>query len=178
MRKRILLAVVCLPLLFISGGGIAATMVYVSEDYVELRADKGGWSDPVATLNKGAALEVFAGDDEEETSYYRVRVASGDQQGVEGYIDKSLVTLRQPEEGDWGQLAGYFGDTEASAEGDVAAAKGGFGEQYAQNCGYDLAAVFKMDETRKEIGREDIHAFMREGGVGIYQPRGRRGGGR
>ncbi len=178
MMKRVLAGALCLLLLFIGAGTIAARVVYVNEDYVELRADKGGWSDPVATLNKGAALEVLEGEGDDETSYYRVRVMAGDEEGVEGYVFKDLVADQQPDEDDWDQMAGYFGDTEASAEGDVAAAKGGFGDRYAQNYGYNLEPVFAMDEIRKQIRREDMQAFMREGGVGTYQPRRRRGGGR
>lgn len=178
MRKIILLCAACAPLLLLSGGGIAATVVYVNEDYVELRADKGGWADPVATLNKGAVLEVLEGAGDESTSYYRIRVASGERKGVEGYVDKSLVTGSKPSEGNWNQTAGYFGGTEASSEGDVAGAKGGFGDKYAQAYGYNLAPVFAMDETRKQITREDIHAFMQEGGVGVYQPNRRAGGGK
>jgi hypothetical protein len=165
-------------LLCISGGTVVAKIVYVNEDYVELRSDKGGWSDPILTLHKGAEMQVLEGDGDDGTSYYKVSVADENGSVVEGYVFKSLVADTRPDQGAWSQQAGYYGSAEASQEGSTAAAKGlgPAAQNYLQSNQLNLNAVNEMDDIHKSISSQDIHEFMKDGGIGVYQHRAPRGG--
>jgi len=178
MKSKALLCAVCMVLLAISGGTIVAKIVYVNEDYVELRSDKGGWSEPILTLHKGAAMQVIEGEGDDSTSYYKVGVTCGNGAVIEGYIFKSLVVDEKPSEGAWSQQAGYYGSAEASQEGATASAKG----LNAAVAGYlnankvNYLAVQQMDSIPRQISGDEIRAFMKDGNIGIYQNRERRGG--
>jgi hypothetical protein len=178
MKNKTLLCAACMVLLALSGGTIIAKIVYVNEDYVELRSDKGGWSDPILTLHKGAAMQVLEGEGDDSTSYYKVSIADANGAATEGYVFKSLVSDQKPSEGAWSQQAGYYGNAEASQEGATAAAKGlgPAAQHYLQGNQVNLNAIVEMDNIHKTITGNEIHEFMKDGAIGVYQHRPRRGG--
>jgi hypothetical protein len=180
MKNKILLFAACTALLCVSGGTIVAKIVYVNEDYVELRPDKGGWSEPILTLHKGASMDVLEGDGDDSTSYYKVRATDNGGNSIEGYILKSLVSDTKPDEGAWSQQPGYYGNVEASREGETAAAKGldlsPAAQAYLGSNPGNPAALRKMDMDRRAITPNDMQDFMRGGNIGVYQPRTRQGG--
>lgn len=177
MKKKLMFGAVCAVLLCMSGGALVAKIVYVNEDYVELRSDKGGWSEPVLTLHKGAALQVLEGENDPDTSYYKVSVTDADGTVTEGYVYKELVADEKPGDS-FSASPGYFGGAEASQEGETAAAKGlsPVLEQYIKDTNGNIEAVRFMDTIPRQITSDEMQEFMKDGGIGVYQDRQRQGG--